>query len=127
MQQAEKDQIAKQLLSKEQELAHSQEEISRQNRRLTVERVLRRKTSTDEEDIESPFANYTYERVVTVIGADRVCDAPSGYLRARFDEVANDLPRAYIDDLERRGYFDSGLTLKGVKFLKAVAEKHRTK
>lgn len=123
--QAEKDQVAKQLLSKEQELAHSQEEIAKLNRRLTVERVLKRKASTEDEEFDSPFSQYTYERVIEKIGTERVIDAPSGYLRARFDEVANELPRGYIDDLERRGYFDAGLTLKGVKFLKAVAEKNR--
>lgn len=123
--QAEKDQVAKQLLSKEQELAHSQEEISKLNRRLTVERVLRRKTASEDTDLDSPFAEYTLERVVQKIGVERVVDAPSSYLRARFDEVASDLPRGYIDDLERRGFFDSGLTIRGVKFLKAVAEKSR--
>lgn len=125
LQQAEKDQIAKQLQSKEQELAHSQEEIAKLNHRLTVGRVLRRKTAEEEYDFDSPFSQYTYNRVIGKIGLERVIDAPSGYLRTRFDEVASDLPRGYIDDLERRGYFDSGLTLKGVKFMKTLAEKRR--
>lgn len=123
--QAEKDQIAKQLLSKEQELAHSQDEISKLNRRLTVERVMRRKTASDDVDLDSPFADYTLERVVKKIGTERIIDSPSRYLRTRFDEVASDLPRGYIDDLERRGYFDSGLTISGVRLLKAIAAKSR--
>lgn len=127
LQQAEKDQIAKQLLAKEQELSHSQEEIAKLNRRLTMERVLRRKSAGEEIDVNSPFAEYTYERVVKRIGVDRVVDAPMGYLRTKFDEIAGDLPRGYIDDLEQRGFFDSGLSPSGAKFLRAVAEKFRSK
>lgn len=123
--QAEKDQIENQLLSKEQELAHSQQEIAKLNRRLTVERVLRQKTANEETDLDSPIAEYTYERIVKKIGTERVIDAPTGDLRARFDDVANDLPRGYLDDLERRALFDSGLTVAGARFLKAVAVKFR--
>lgn len=125
--QAEKDQIARQLQAKEQELVHSQEEIAKLNRRLTVDRVLRRKPIAEEVDTDSPFAQYTFERVVRKIGSERVAEAPSSYLRTKFDDLANDLPRGYIDDLERRGLFDNGLTLAGVRFLKAVAEKFARK
>ncbi|HEV6967178.1 hypothetical protein [Roseateles sp.] len=122
LQQVEKDQIAQQLLSKEEELTRSQEEIAKLNRRLTVERFLRRKAVADEEGFDSPFARYTYERVIGKIGVERVIDAPSSYIRALFDKVASELPRGYIADLERKGYFDSGLTLSGAKFMKGVAE-----
>lgn len=121
--QAEKDQIAKQLFSKEQELSHSQEEIAKLNRRLTVERVMRRKLAQEDNDTDSPFAEYTYERVIKEIGTERVLESPSSHLRKRFDEEACKFPRGYIEDLERRGLFDSGLTLSGARYLKAVAEK----
>lgn len=125
LQQAEKDQIATQLLSKEQELAHSQEEIAKLNRKLTVERVLRRKNSDTEVNFDSPFAGFTFDRVIQEIGLGLVIEAPIGYLRERFNGMASKLPRGYIKDLERRGYFDSGLTVEGVEFMKKLAEKRR--
>lgn len=125
LQKAEKDQITKQLLAKEEELSHSQAEISKLNRRLTVERVLRRNAGKNTPDLDAPVSRYTFDRIVQKIGVQRVIDAPSGYLRSRFEELASDLPRGYIEDLERQGIFDSGLTPIGVKYLKEVAEKFR--
>jgi hypothetical protein len=125
LQQAEKDQITKQLRSKEEELTHSQAEISKLNRRLTVERVMRRNSPKDLLDVGSPLARFAFETIVRKIGVERVIEAPIGYLRDRFDELAADAPRSFIDDLESRHLFENGLTPLGGKWLKEVAEKHR--
>jgi len=125
LQQAEKDQITKQLLSKEEELTHSQAEISKLNRRLTVERVMRRNLSKDALDVESALARFTFDTIVRKLGVERVIDAPVGYLRAKFDDLAADAPRGFIDDLEKRGFFENGLTTLGAKWLKEIAEKNR--
>lgn len=124
LQQAEKDQITKQLRSKEEELAHSQSEMAKLNRRLTVDRVMRR-SGKEALDLDSPAAQYTYEKVVRKMGTQRVIDAPSGYLSKRFDDLSSELPRGYIDDLEARGVFENGLTDLGIKWLKDIALKHR--
>jgi hypothetical protein len=127
LQKTEKDDITKQLLAKEEELSHSQAEISKLNRRLAVEKVLRRgvgKLPTDVDE-DKPFSRYTFERVVRKIGVQQVIEAPSSSLRREFGDLMKDLPRAYIEDMERHGYFDSELTTAGLKFLKAVAEKYR--
>lgn len=125
LQQAEKDQITKQLRSKEEELAHSQAEMAKLNRRLIVDRVMRRSASKEALDLDSPIAQYTYEKVVRKIGTQRVIDAPSGYLMKRFDDLSSDLPRGYIKDLEGRGVFENGLTDFGIKWLTDIALKHR--
>lgn len=99
--------------------------MAKLNRRLTVERVMRRATSKEGLDLDAPAAKYTFDKVVRKIGVQRVIDAPAGYLMTRFDEVSSDLPRGYIEDLEGRSVFDNGLTELGVKWLKEIAQKYR--
>lgn len=125
LQQAEKNKITNQLRSKEEELAHSQAEIAKLNRRLTVDRIRRRTASKEALDLDSIAARYTIHKVVRRIGAQRVIDAPSEWLVRRFDVISNDLPRGYIEDLEAWGVFENGLTEIGVKWLKDIAHKHR--
>lgn len=125
LQQAEKDQIARQLRSKEEELAHSQAEISKLNRRITVEKVMRRGSPKDALDSDSAVARFTFDTIVRKLGVEEVIDASIEYLRAKFDDFVNRSPRGYIEDLERLGLYDSGLTPLGVKWIKGIAEKHR--
>lgn len=122
LQEAEKIKITNELKNKEQELTHMHEEMSKLNRRLAVERVLRKNAKNNSIKIESGFESYTFDRVIKKIGAEEVLNSSPKLVKAEFDEIAGSLPRGYIDDLESRGYFDDGLTLSGAKFLKMVAE-----
>lgn len=125
LQQTEKDQIATQLRSKEEELTHAQEEVEKLNRRLALERAKLSKNSETEVNFDSGFASYTFERVIQKVGIERILRASSGYLRTRINHIVGTLPRGYLKDLERRGYFDSGLTDEGLDFMKKLAEKRR--
>jgi len=46
-------------------------------------------------------------------------------IRRSFAEIEKELPRGYIADLEKYGFFDDGLTVAGVKYLKDIADKFR--
>jgi hypothetical protein len=37
--------------------------------------------------------------------------------------MSNDLPRRYLEDLERHGLFEDGLTPAGVRFIRELALK----
>ena len=125
LQKTEKEQITAQLLAKEEELSHSQSEISKLNRRLTLERVMRRGSNDDVPDVPEGLSRFTYNNVIESIGVDRVMAASPMKLRQLFEEVAGKLPRAYLTDLEKHGFFTSRLTLLGIKYLKGIAEKFR--
>ncbi len=125
LQKEEKDQITKQLLAKEEELAHSQAEISKLNLRLTLERVRRRESTKDSPNSDSSVSRYTFDRVISKIGVLSVLTASSSELKAQFEEMMHKLPSGYIADLERQGLFDLGLTSSGVKYLKDIAGKSR--
>ena len=124
----EKLKVQEQLKEKEHELARSQAEIAKLNRRLTVDRVARHSSVVGVRDLESGVANFTYEMVVKRIGPDKVLDAPIHTLRREMEVLKDDLPKGYIRDLTERGLFaDGGLTRQGATFLKAVAERYREK
>ena len=125
LQKAEKEEITKQLLAKEEELKQSQTEISKLNRRLTVERVLRRSSSKDSQDSDPTFSTYTLNRVLKKIGIERVLNSTPRQVRSHFEEMVSDLPHIYIKDLEERGFYNAGLTLSGAHYLRRIAEQNR--
>lgn len=126
LQQAEKDKITSELKAKEQELTHTQEEISKLNRRLAVERVLRKNLKSNANELDSGFASYTFDRVVKEIGIDRILESTPKAIKTKFADLENELPRGYIADLESRGYYGDGLTLSGTHFLKMIAENNKS-
>lgn len=125
LQEEEKGQIVSQLKAKEEELAQFQHEIAKLNRRLALERMSRRAAREDLPDMEGGFTDFTFSHVVRKIGLERVLDSPSSIVRRRFTDIADELPRGYIEDLEKHGLFEDGLTISGAKYLKDVAEKFR--
>ncbi len=121
LEKVEKDRITMELLEKEKELAHSQAEIAKLNKRLTVDRLLRPTHRKEIPTVDEPFIKFTYERVVKVLGADRVRAAHPENLIAEFDDLELSLPRGYLKDLAAFGFYDSCLTIDGVRFLKDTA------
>lgn len=125
LQQEEKSQITSELKEKEEELAEAQKELGRMNRRLIMERMKRERLSKMDIDLDSGFADFTRSAVLEKIGTDRILEAPRSYIIKRFNSLANDLPRRYIEDLEQGGFFDNGLTIEGYHMLKMLAERKR--
>lgn len=117
--QGEKDRIAAELQKKEEELLHSQAQLVKLNRHLTIERVSRHKKRTSEPD--PGMEQYTRDRVIEKIGVDRVRKMASASLKSEFSEIITTLARGYIEDLDSHGYFENGLTNEGVKFLRRLA------
>ncbi|MET3116778.1 hypothetical protein AAKU64_000989 [Undibacterium sp. GrIS 1.8] len=125
LQQEEKGQILSQLKAKEEELAQFQHEIAKLNRRLALERASRRAARDDLPSMESGISDFTFNNVIRKMGPDRVIALPSSIIRKKFSEIAGELPGGYIEDLEKYGFFDDGLTISGAKYLKTLAEKFR--
>ncbi|HZX19040.1 MAG TPA: hypothetical protein VFF22_19495 [Pseudomonas sp.] len=121
LEQEEKEQILLQLKSKESELEASQKELEKMNKRLFLERIEKKNFKNE---LRPGLESYTYSHVIEKIGLDRVLHLSSIGLQKRVDALLNELPRQYIEDLERNGYFDNGINVKGVNFIRRLAEKH---
>lgn len=120
LEQEEKERVSTQLKAKEQELMEAQREVSKLNKRLFMERM-NKKRERSMPDGQEGIARYTQSYVVRKIGRERIVESSPASIRRRFDEITNDLPRQYLEDLESLGYFDNGLTLEGLRFLREVA------
>ncbi|WP_324733722.1 coiled-coil domain-containing protein [Pseudomonas paeninsulae] len=121
LQQEERSTIIEELKGKEIELAEAQKELGRMNKRLLMERMEKKRLRSVPFDLDSGAIGFTKSQVIPKIGIERIINAPRSYIQKRFDMMINDLPRGYIDDLEREGFFDNGLTIKGYNLLKELA------
>lgn len=118
LQQEEKTKVLEELKEKEQELMEAQKELTKMNRRLVVERMKRARGSSRDRG----FVGFTKSRVLPELGVERILEGSPISIRKRFDRISGDLPRAYLDDLEKEGYFDNGLTSEGVLFIRSLAD-----
>ncbi len=125
LQEEEKSTITEQLNEKEIELAEAQKELARMNKRLFMERMERKRSRQLSLEIDSGIIDFTQSHVVRKLGIERVLEAPRSYIKKRFDSLANELPHQYIDDLEREGLFENGLTDKGYYLIRELAERER--
>ncbi|NKI34011.1 hypothetical protein HFP89_02375 [Wenzhouxiangella sp. XN79A] len=116
----EKDRVLSELSEKEQELENAHEQLNKMNKRLFMER-LRRRQPTDHES-QGGLAMYTKGYVIPRLGEHVVTKAPRQILKRRFNDLSNELPRPYLDDLEAEGYFSDGLTAEGLNWLRALAK-----
>lgn len=122
LQKEEKDKITEQLKSKEAEVAQSQAEITKLNRRLSVERFFNKTRTTTESSFSTSLAKYTFEHVIKKIGHEKVLDMPSAIVRRAFDELKTSLHPGYLKDMEHREFFDGRLTNEGLQYLRSVAK-----
>lgn len=125
LQHEERAAITEQLKEKEVELAEAQKELSRMSKRLLVERMEKKRLRNDSIDFDTGVVHFTKSHVLPKLGIERILEAPRSYIQKRFDSMANELPRGYIDDLEREGYFEEGLTTRGYHLLKELAGRER--
>ena len=123
LQEEEKSRVKEQLKEKENELAEAQKELTKMNKKLLIERIDRKRNRELDIDADRGISEFTRRMVIEEIGVDHILNAPASYIARSFDKLVKKLPREYIEDLERRGYFENGLTPKGCEFLSLVARK----
>lgn len=121
LEQEEKEKILAELAGKERELESSQRELNKMNKRLFMDRL---KNRENRDDFGSGLERYTFNRVIQEIGVDHIFHLSSTGLKKKVDELLNGAPHQYIDDLERNGYFDNGITRDGVEFIRELARKN---
>jgi len=121
LEQEEKEKILAELAEKEKELESSQRELNKMNKRLFIERM---KSREHRDDFESGLERYTFNRIINEIGIERVLHLSHIGIKKKVDEILSDVPHQYIDDLERHGYFDNGITRGGVEFIRELARKN---
>lgn len=119
----EKSRITRELHQKEKELTEAQKELSQMNKRLFMERMERKRIAKLGINSHSEAIDFTRSHVLPKIGLNRILEAPRSQVARKFYLLVNDLPRGYIEDLEREGFYDSGLTSKGYHMLKMLAER----
>ncbi|MEZ8687628.1 hypothetical protein AB6D53_08355 [Vibrio splendidus] len=122
LQEEEKSSITEQLKEKETELSEAQNELSRMNKRLLMERMDRKRNTSLISDVGAPIVDFTRSRVVRHIGAERILEAPRTYIFRKFEHLLEELPRQYHSDLEREGLFNGNLTSKGYRLLRELAK-----
>ncbi|MCS6173222.1 hypothetical protein G7A68_01955 [Shewanella baltica] len=125
LQQEERSAITEQLKEKEIELSEAQKELSRMSKRLLMERMEKKRLRNESFDFDSGAVGFTRSHVLPKLGIERIIEAPRSYIQKRFDSMANELPRGYIEDLEREGLFENGLTTRGYHLLKELADRDR--
>lgn len=121
LEQAEKEKILAELAEKERELESSQRELNKMNKRLFLDRL---KSRERRDEFGSGLERYTFSRIIQNIGIERVIHSSSIGLKKTIDEILSDVPHQYIEDLERHGYFDNGITREGVEFIRELARKN---
>ncbi|WP_045382249.1 hypothetical protein [Vibrio campbellii] len=117
----EKDALAKELDSKEQDLKESQREVARLNNKLFMERVEKMEDSSENlRSIRRRVEGHTLEFVIPSL--DVVESMGLRELNEQFSSLDN--PERYLDDLENLGYFDSDtekLTRRGWSFMRKLS------
>lgn len=121
LEQDEKERILAALAEKEKELEESQRELNKMTKRLFMERMKKRELR---DEFESGLERYTYERIIEEVGVERILHLSPLGIRKKVDQLLDKVPRQYIEDLERNGYFDNGITKEGVEFIRELARKH---
>jgi hypothetical protein len=122
LQEKEKEAFADQLKQKEEELLELQKEMTRLNKQLFMERLRRRRLLADEQSGSDGIDRFTRSHVIEKIGHERLLQLSSVGIRKFFDRMIEDLPGGYISDLEKLGYFEDGLTVSGVKYLRSLVK-----
>lgn len=122
LQQEEKSAITKELEEKEIELLEAQKELSKMNKRLFIERMEKKQLRSEPIDVSSGVIGFTRKYVIPKLGVNNIINLPRPLTQRKFDSMANELPRGYIEDLEREGLFNGKLTTKGYRLLKELAE-----
>lgn len=124
LQAGEKEAITEQLKEKERELESAQQEISRLNRRVLMDRVRSKVSSSSFELPDDEAMNrFAKTHVVDKLGAEFVRKMSPNRIREQFDHLADGLPKRFISDLREHGLYKNTLTLDGVSYLRTLARK----
>lgn len=123
LQEEEKSSITERLSEKEIELAEAQKELGRMNKRLLMDRIDWKRSRNLSLELDPGVLDFTESYVIPKLGVERILEAPRPYIQKRFNLLVNELPRQYIDDLEREGLFKNGLTKKGYLLVKELAKR----
>lgn len=118
----EKKQIIAQLSEKENELASSQKELSKMNKRLFMERMRKKEDRVFEHDLKEGFELFTFENAIPDIGEELILHPRLSRVESEINSYLDSAPRGYLDDLERNGYFDSGINRSGINFFRKLAK-----
>tara|TARA_R110002012_G_C11589096_1_gene606066 strand:- start:326 stop:1165 length:840 start_codon:yes stop_codon:yes gene_type:complete len=121
LEQEEKEKILSELAEKERELESSQRELNKMNKRLFLDRL---KFREHRDEFGSGLERYTFNKIIQSIGIERIIHLSPIGVKKRVDELLNDAPHQYIEDLEKNGYFDNGITREGVEFIRELARKN---
>jgi hypothetical protein len=121
LQSSEKEKFAEALKKKEAELTEMQTGMAKLNKQLFMERLHRRQLMNGDTEKSSGMDIFSRTHVINKIGSEEVAKLPHTIIVRRFNRLADDLPRPYLDDMESRGYYEDGLTLRGARYLKQLA------
>lgn len=127
LQEEEKKSVLKELKKKEDELSHFQNEITKLEKRLLMEKMENRKNRNKEfmpEDHNEMF-NFTLH-VIRRLGGEKLIDKTASSIRHIFKEIFDTLPNKYIKDLNNNGLLDENLELTndGIHYFKDIARKY---
>ncbi|MCX2524069.1 hypothetical protein [Larsenimonas rhizosphaerae] len=120
LEKSEKDKLISSLKEKEDELIKSQRDLNKMKSKFLVRRINRMSSNSG---LQSALENYTYNKVVSKIDFSKVIFLDDSKFKSEVDEILSMCSLQYISDLEGRGYFDNGLTDKGINFMRQVAIK----
>ena len=120
----EKTRIIEQLTEKESELSSSQNELSKMNKRLFMERMRKKEDRNFEHGLKENFERFTFENAIPDIGQELILHPRLSGVESEINSYLDSAPRRYVDDLERNGYFDNGITKSGINLFRKLAKMH---
>ncbi|UYK72818.1 hypothetical protein [Xanthomonas sacchari] len=122
LQAGEKEQITEQLKEKEKELEAAQLEISKINRKILMDKVRSKVSSSSGELSNNEGMNsFALSQVVEKIGRNAILQLSPVGVRRRFEEISKKLPHRFIEDLRENGLYEDVLTQEGIAYLKTLA------
>lgn len=122
LQAGEKEQITEQLKEKEKELEAAQLEISKINRKILMDKVRSKVSSSSGELPNNEGMNsFALSQVVEKIGRNAILQLSPVGVRRRFEEISKKLPHRFIEDLRENGLYEDVLTQEGIAYLKTLA------
>ncbi len=120
LQAEDKEKIISELSEKESELVAAQRELSQMKKRLFMDRMQKREGREISHGLESFTNSFLIERM----GAEKILNLSPLSIRRRINDVLNDAPHQYIEDLEKHGFFENGINKEGISFVKRLAQKY---
>lgn len=115
----EKHELFTKLKEKDDELHNAKRELLFLQRRLNRAEISKDRNQSSLFNVEPDALQYIRNRLLPELGLENLSAVPFNVIRKRFENIKNDLPVGFLNDLKKIGFLDSknNLTPRGLNSL----------